>query len=107
MVARLGGFTQHAGSMIASMARSAHTFRDHGFVVGLLVGRGGPGTAAGARICSKTVLPLSSNRLKKRVLLSSGEFHSGSKRATREAREQGGAGGVRTDAVAVGSHFEV
>ncbi len=36
--------------------------------------------------CSKSVLPLSStppNMLKKRVLLSSGEFHSGPKRATR------------------------
>jgi hypothetical protein len=32
--------------------------------------------------------------LKKRVLLSSCEFHSGSKRATREAREQRSAGGV-------------
>jgi hypothetical protein len=60
--------------------------------------------------CSKTVLPLSStlpNMLKKRVLLSSCEFHSGPKRATRGVREQRGGGGLRTVGVVAGSQFEV
>jgi len=60
--------------------------------------------------CSKTVLPLSStlpNMLKKRVLLSFGEFHSGPKRATRGVREQLGGGGFRTVGVVAGSQFEV
>jgi hypothetical protein len=39
------------------------------------------------------------NMLKKRVLLLSGEFHSGSKRATRGAREQRSVGGVHAIAV--------
>jgi hypothetical protein len=39
--------------------------------------------------------------------LSSGEFHSGSKRATRGAEEQRSVGGVRPVAVVAGSQFEV
>jgi hypothetical protein len=46
---------------------------------------------------------LAPNMLKKRVLLSSGEFHSGSKRATRVAREQRSVGGVQ----AAEAQFEV
>jgi hypothetical protein len=60
--------------------------------------------------CSKTVLPLSStlpNMLKKRVLLSFGEFHSGPKRATRGVREQRDAGGFGTVDAVAGSQFEV
>jgi len=45
--------------------------------------------------------------LKKRVLLSFGEFHSGPKRATRGVREQRRAGGLRTMGVVAGSQFEV
>ena len=95
MVARLGGFAQRAAGLTCSMSRPASPRHCHG----LLTGPGyGPRTAIGRRECSKTVLPLSStapNMLKKRVLLSSGEFHSGSKRATRGAREQRSVGGVR------------
>jgi hypothetical protein len=47
------------------------------------------------------------NMLKKRVLLSSGEFHSGSKRATRAAMEQCSLGWVLADIAAAGSQFEV
>jgi hypothetical protein len=43
--------------------------------------------------------------LKKRVLLSFGEFHSASKRATRGAREQRSVGGVRTVAATAGEQF--
>ena len=114
MAARLGGFAQRAGGVIASMARSAHHHRHHeflaGFLAAFLAGPRCPGTASRRRVCCKTVLPPSStppNMLKKRVLLSSGEFHSGSKRATRGAGEQGSIGGVRPTAVAVGSQFEV
>jgi len=45
--------------------------------------------------------------LKKRVLLSFCEFHSGPKRATRGVREQRRAGGLRTMGVVAGSQFEV
>jgi hypothetical protein len=45
--------------------------------------------------------------LKKRVLFSSGEFHSGSKRATGGAREQRSAGGVHAIAVVAEAQFEV
>jgi hypothetical protein len=45
--------------------------------------------------------------LKKRVLLSSGEFHSGAKRATRGAGEQRSAGGVHAIAVVAEAQFEV
>jgi len=45
--------------------------------------------------------------LKKRVLSSSGEFHSGSKSATKEGREQRSVGRVRTVAGVAGSQFEV
>jgi hypothetical protein len=45
--------------------------------------------------------------LKKRVLLSSGEFHSGSKRATRGAREQRSIGGVHAITVVAKAQFEV
>jgi hypothetical protein len=45
--------------------------------------------------------------LKKRVLFSSGEFHSGSKRATGEAREQRSAGGVHAIAVVAEAQIEV
>jgi hypothetical protein len=47
------------------------------------------------------------NILKKRVLSSSGEFHYGSKRATREARERSVSGGVRAIAVVTETQFEV
>src|SRR6185503_17873479 len=36
MFARLGGFTQRAAGMIASMARSAHHHRHHEFLAGFL-----------------------------------------------------------------------
>jgi hypothetical protein len=45
--------------------------------------------------------------LKKRVLLSSGEFHSGSKRATRGAREQRSIAGVHAITVVAEAQFEV
>jgi hypothetical protein len=45
--------------------------------------------------------------LKKRVLLSSCEFHSGPKRATTAVREQRSVGGVRPAAGVAGSPFEV
>jgi hypothetical protein len=47
--------------------------------------------------CGKTVLlpaAVAPNMLKKRVLFSADEFHSGSKRATRGIREQRSVGGV-------------
>jgi hypothetical protein len=50
---------------------------------------------------------LAPNMLKKRVLLSSGEFHSGSKHATRGAGEQRSAGGVHAIAVVAEAQFEV
>jgi hypothetical protein len=45
--------------------------------------------------------------LKKRVLSSFGEFHSGLKRATRGVREQRRADGLRTVGIVAGSQFEV
>jgi hypothetical protein len=45
--------------------------------------------------------------LKKRVLLSPGEFHSGSKRATRGAREQRSIDGVHAITVVAEAQFEV
>jgi hypothetical protein len=45
--------------------------------------------------------------LKKRVLLSPGEFHSGSKRATRGSREQRSADGGHAVTVVAEAQFEV
>jgi len=45
--------------------------------------------------------------LKKRVFLSSGEFHFATKRATRRAREQRSVGGVRAVIVDAETQFEV
>jgi hypothetical protein len=59
---------------------------------------------------AKLCIQLSSippNRLKNRVLLSSGEFHSGSKRATRGAREQRSIAGVHAITVVAEAQFEV
>jgi hypothetical protein len=50
---------------------------------------------------------LAPNMLKKRVLLSPGEFHSGSKRATKELREQRSAGGGHVVTVVAEAQFEV
>ena len=70
---------------------------------GLLTGPGyGPEPPSGGEIAAKPCLhrhQLTPNMLKKRVLLSSCEFHSGSKRATRGAREQRSVGGVHAIAV--------
>jgi len=45
--------------------------------------------------------------LKKRVLSSSGEFHCGPKRATREARERSVSGGFSAFVVVAETQFEV
>ena len=111
MAARLGGFAQPArglrpvpgqllGPVIASPLPQAGASRPLSW----------PESSFGRRECSKTVLPLSStspNMLKKRVLLSYGEFHSGPKRATRGVREQPDAGGLCTAGVVAGWQFEV
>ena len=106
MVARLGGLTQlrRRPDRIHGPAARITT------VISQVVGRfsrfpDGPRSPSerlagvAAKLCSHRH-QLAPNMLKKRVLLSSGEFHSGSKRATRGAREQRSAGGVRTAAVA-------
>jgi hypothetical protein len=77
----------------------------------LLTGPGyGRESPSGGGIAAKPYFyrrQLAPNMLKKRVLLSSGEFHSGSKRATRGAREQRSAGGVRAITVVAEAQFEV
>jgi hypothetical protein len=70
----------------------------------------GPESPSGAGIAAKPYFyrrQLAPNMLKKRVLLSSGEFHSGSKRATREAREQRSVGGDHATAIVAKAQFEV
>jgi hypothetical protein len=63
MFARLGGFTQRAAGMIASMARSAHHHRHHeflaAFLAAFLAGPRCPGTAQAAGLlqnCAPTVI---------------------------------------------------
>src|SRR3954470_1839514 len=87
-------------------ASRSPSFRSLGSSLGR--SRLGPENPFRRRDCSKSVLPLSStlpNMLKKRVLLSFGEFHSASKRATRDVREQRRVGGVRTVAATAGEQF--
>jgi hypothetical protein len=70
----------------------------------------GPESPSGGGIAAKPYFyrrQLAPNTLKKRVLLSSGEFHSGSKRATRGAREQRSAGGIHATTVVAEAQFEV
>jgi hypothetical protein len=79
----------------------------HGLVSGLAyVPEGALALQNAAKLCIQ-LSSITPNRLKKRVLLSLCEFHSGPKRATGVPREQRNGGGVPPVVVGAGSQFEV
>jgi hypothetical protein len=107
MVAGLGGLAQCAVGLTAACARQFHRRHCHAFLTSRSYGRESP---SGGGIAAKPYFyrpEPGPNMLKKRVLLSSGEFHSGSKRATRGAREQRSIAGVHAITVVAEAQFEV